>query len=235
MFFKRIMTFPFFGLAPYRSRNSAMFGGDGGRLFVMGKGYTTAAELDRGRRSCFYSCSSCCQFKMVEWKQQGQLEKTTFDKVRANSPAGRDSSVVMPLALKNLEHVLSWCDCADSKNYAVFLVDAYTPPAAEIASKRFGIADTSGPIAVNTLKKLINALESLNILRLPSKIFLPSVFMPDFTHEQTPRYQAVHVQGRFGRHSYHGRDVRVRGCCLRSRRDHLILQREAFRVGGIAV
>ena len=168
-------------------------------------------------------------------KQPEQLERTTFRRVRANSPACKDSSVVMPLALENLEHVLSWCDCADSKNYAVFLVDAHTPPAAEIASKRFGIADTSGPIAVNALKKLVNALERLNILRLPSKIFLPSVFMPDFTHEQTPRYRAVHVQGRFVRRSYRGRDVRVRGCCLRSRRDHLILQREAFRVGGIAV
>ena len=141
----------------------------------------------------------------------------------------------MPFALENLKHALSRCDCADSKDYAVFLVDAYTPPVAEITSKRFGITDASGTIAVNTLKKLINALERFNILRLPSKIFLPSVFMPDFTHEQTPRYRAVHVQRRFVRRSYRGRDARVRGCCLRSRKDHLILQREASRVGGIAV
>ena len=171
----------------------------------------------------------------MSWKQHKQLGRTTFRGVRANLPARRGLSVVMPLALENLKHVLSWCDCADSKNYAVFLVDAYTPPAAEIASKRFGIADTSGTVAIDTLKKLINALECLNILRLPSKIFLPSVFMPDFTHEQTPRYRAVHVQRRFVRRSYRGRDVRVRGCCLRSRRGRLILQREAFRVGGIAV
>jgi len=198
-------------------------------------GMRSAARLDRERKGCFYSCSSCCQFKSGEGKQPEQLVATPFDGVRANSPACKDSSVVMPLALENLEHVFSRCDCADSKNYAVFLIDAYTPPAAEIASKRFGITDTSGTIAIDTLKKLINALERLNILRLPSKIFLPSVFMPDFTHEQTPRYRAVHVQGRFVRRSYRGRDVRVRGCCLRSRRDHLILQREAFRVGGIAV
>ena len=171
----------------------------------------------------------------MSWKQLEQLERTTFRRVRANSPARRDLSVVMPLALKNLKHVFSRCDCADSKDYAVFLVDAHTPPAAEIASKRFGIADTSGPIAVNTLKKLINALECLNILRLPSKIFLPSVFMPDFTHEQSPRYRSIRVQRRLARYSYREHDVRVRGCCLRSRRDHLILQRVAFRVGGIAV
>ena len=217
------------------SLNSASFGGDGGRLCVMGGGCNDAVELDHERKSCFYSCSSCCQFEIGNRKQQGQLERTTLRKVRANPPARRDSSVVMPLALENLKHVLSRCDCADSKDYAVFLIDAYTPPAAEIASKRFGIADTSGPIAIDTLKKLINALECLNILRLPSKIFLPSVFMPDFTHEQTPLYRAVHVQGRFVRRSYRGRDVRVRGCCLRSRRGRLILQRVAFRVGGIAV
>ena len=46
-------------LALCRSFNSALFGGDGGRLCVMGGGYTNAAELGRGRRSCFYSCSGC--------------------------------------------------------------------------------------------------------------------------------------------------------------------------------
>ena len=194
-----------------------------------------AAGLGRGRQSCFYSCSSCFQLEMGERKQPEQLVATPFDGVRANSPACKDSSVVMPLALENLEHVFSRCDCADSKNYAVFLIDAYTPPAAEISSKRFGIADASGPIAVNVLKELVNALERLNILRLPSKIFLPSVFMPDFTHEQSPRYRSIRVQRRLARYSYREHDVRVRGCCLRSRRDHLILQREAFRVGGIAV
>ena len=49
--------------APYRSRNSASFGGDGGRLCVMSGGYTNAAELGREGRSCFYSCSSCCQLE----------------------------------------------------------------------------------------------------------------------------------------------------------------------------
>lgn len=59
---------------PCRSHNSASFGGDGGRLCVMGGGYTNAAELGRERRSCFYSCSSCCQFEKGAWKQHGQLE-----------------------------------------------------------------------------------------------------------------------------------------------------------------
>ena len=222
-------------LAPCRSRNSASFGGDGGRLCVMGGGCNDAVELDHERKSCFYSCSSCCQFEIGNRKQQRKLERTTFGRVRANLSACRDLSVVMPLALENLKHVFSRCDCADSKDYAVFLIDAYTPPAAEISSKRFGIADASGPIAVNVLKELVNALERLNILRLPSKIFLPSVFMPDFTHEQSPRYRSIRVQRRLARYSYREHDVRVRGCCLRSRRDHLILQREAFRVGGIAV
>lgn len=45
-----------------RSFNFAMFGGDGGRLSVMGGGYTNAAELGRGKRSCFYSCLSCFEF-----------------------------------------------------------------------------------------------------------------------------------------------------------------------------
>ena len=38
---------------PCRSRNSASFGGDGGRLCVMGEGYTNAAELGREGKSCF--------------------------------------------------------------------------------------------------------------------------------------------------------------------------------------
>jgi hypothetical protein len=50
--------------APTRSFNPAMFGGDGGRLCVMGGGCSDAAELGRGKRSCFYSCSSCCQFEI---------------------------------------------------------------------------------------------------------------------------------------------------------------------------
>lgn len=45
------------------SLNSAMFAGDCGRLSVMGGGCNDAAELGRGRRSCFYSCFSC-QFEI---------------------------------------------------------------------------------------------------------------------------------------------------------------------------
>lgn len=51
-------------LAHRRSLNSATFGGDSGRLCVMGGGCNDAAELGRGRKSCFYSCSSCCQFEI---------------------------------------------------------------------------------------------------------------------------------------------------------------------------
>ena len=51
-------------LALCRSHNSASFGVDGGRLCVMSGGYTNAAELGREGRSCFYSCSSCCQFEI---------------------------------------------------------------------------------------------------------------------------------------------------------------------------
>ena len=75
--------------APHRSLNSAIFGGDGGRWCVMGGGYTNAAELGREGRSCFYSCYSCFQLEMEDRKQQGQLERITFRRVRANSPAHR--------------------------------------------------------------------------------------------------------------------------------------------------
>lgn len=47
--------------APCRSHNSASFGGDGECLCVMGGGCNDAAELGRERKSCFYSCSGCCQ------------------------------------------------------------------------------------------------------------------------------------------------------------------------------
>ena len=47
-----------------RSLNSASFGGDSGRLCVMGGGCNDAAESGRGKRSCFYSCSSCFQFEI---------------------------------------------------------------------------------------------------------------------------------------------------------------------------
>jgi len=70
-----------------RSFNSASFGGDGGRLCVMGGGCNDAAELGRGRESCFYSCLGCCQFEKGAWKQHGQLETTTFRGARANPPA----------------------------------------------------------------------------------------------------------------------------------------------------
>ena len=43
-------------LAPCHSYNTATFGRDGGRLCVMGGGCNDAAELGRGRISCFYSC-----------------------------------------------------------------------------------------------------------------------------------------------------------------------------------
>lgn len=46
-----------------RSHNSASFGGDGECLCVMSGGCNDAAELGRGKRSCFYSCSSC-QFEI---------------------------------------------------------------------------------------------------------------------------------------------------------------------------
>lgn len=49
-------------LALSRSHNSASFGGDGGRLCVMGGGYTNAAELGRERKGCFYSCLGCFEF-----------------------------------------------------------------------------------------------------------------------------------------------------------------------------
>lgn len=40
-------------LALSRSHNSVSFGGDGGRLCVMGGGYTNAAELGREERVVF--------------------------------------------------------------------------------------------------------------------------------------------------------------------------------------
>lgn len=183
-------------LAPCRSLDSAIFGGDCGYWCVMGGEYR---------------------------------------RVRANSPVGRSVSVVMPFALKNLEYVFLRCYCVNAEDNAVFLVDAYTPPAAKITSKWFGISDTSRTIAVYALKEQVDAFERPDILRLPSKIFLPSVFMPDFTHEQTPRHRVIRVRRRFGWHSYREHDAQVRVCCLRSRRDRLILQRGASHVGGIVV
>lgn len=56
------MSLLFLILAPSRSFASAIVGGDGGRWCVMGGGYTNAAELGRGRRSCFYSCLGCFEF-----------------------------------------------------------------------------------------------------------------------------------------------------------------------------
>lgn len=47
---------------PCRSLNSAVFGGDGGRLCIMGGGCNDAVELGREGKSCFYSCYSCFQF-----------------------------------------------------------------------------------------------------------------------------------------------------------------------------
>lgn len=60
--------------APSRSLNSASFGGDGGRLCVMGGGCNDAAELDCEGRSCFCSCLGCCQLEIENRKQRGQLE-----------------------------------------------------------------------------------------------------------------------------------------------------------------
>ena len=75
--------------APTRSFNSAVSGGDGGRLCVMGDGCNDAAELGREGKSCFYSCSGCFEFGNVDRKQQGQLGRTTFRGVRANLRARR--------------------------------------------------------------------------------------------------------------------------------------------------
>jgi hypothetical protein len=44
-----------------RSCNSATFGGDGGCMCVIGGGCSDAAELDRERKGCFYSCLGCFQ------------------------------------------------------------------------------------------------------------------------------------------------------------------------------
>ena len=145
------------------------------------------------------------------------------------------ASVVMPLALKDLKRVFFRRDCADAEDDSVFLINAYTPPAAEVALKRFGIADAGRSIAVDALKKQIDALERLGILSLPVKIFFPGTFMPDLTHEQAPQRQAVRARKRFGGHPCRGRGVRVRVCCLRSRRGRLLLQRAVYHVGGIAV
>jgi len=43
-----------------------------------------------GRGGCFYSCLG--GFKLGNGEQQGQLGRTTFSGVRANSPAGRSAA-----------------------------------------------------------------------------------------------------------------------------------------------
>ena len=64
----------------------------------------------------------------------------------------------MPFALKNFYDVFFWGDCANTEDNAILMVDAYTPPSAEVASKRFRVADAGCAIPVYALKELVNAL-----------------------------------------------------------------------------
>ena len=62
-------------------------------------------------------------------------------------------SVIMSLALQDFKCVFFWRECADAEDDAVCLVDAYAPPAAEIAAERFWIADAGRAVAVYALEK----------------------------------------------------------------------------------
>lgn len=73
----------------YDEEESEIFTVDGKKLEER---TVSAAELGREKKSCLQSCSSCFEIENEEGKQQGQLEKTTFSGVRANSPAGMRSA-----------------------------------------------------------------------------------------------------------------------------------------------
>ena len=73
------------------------------------------------------------------------------------------------------------------KNDAILRVDANTPKAREIALERFGLSLTVIAAAVNALKKTIDFLECLLILRLPVQIIIPSLIKPILMPLRRPR------------------------------------------------
>ena len=138
-------------------------------------------------------------------------------------------SFVVPFAGQNLKFF-----ALNAEDDAVGLVDADTPPAAQVVAERLRIADAGDAVAVDALQKQVDALESLGVLSLPSKIFFPSIVMPDLTHGQGLRRQSTHARMRSCEDPFRGRDVRVRAGWVRNRRDRRESQTAACRAGGTA-
>ena len=76
----------------------------------------------------------------------------------------------------------------DAKDETVGLVDANTPPSAEVVAQGLGVADARRTIAIDALKQLVDAFKRFGILLLPKKVFRPGAFMPNLTHGGVPRY-----------------------------------------------
>ena len=146
-----------------------------------------------------------------------------------------DVSAIMPLALQDFERVFIGRERADAEDDAVCLVDAYAPPSAEIAAKRFGIADAGRTVAVYALEKQVDALECFGVFSLPGNILIPCTFVPYLTHGPAPRRLAVHALRRFGGRPSRWRGAQVHACCCRNRRGRPLLQRAVYHAGGTAV
>ena len=69
------------------------------------------------------------------------------------------------------------------KNNAILRVDANTPKAREIPLERFGLSLAVIAAAVNALKKTIDFLECLLILRLPVQIICSRCILPNLIHQ----------------------------------------------------
>lgn len=147
----------------------------------------------------------------------------------AEGLAERGRLVVMAFTGEDFKGIVD-----DSKDDAVGLVDADTPPAAQVVAQRFGVADAGCAVAVDALEKLVDALERLGILTLPGKVLLPGILVPDLTHGRDPRRQSSRVRSCCDRHPCRGRGVPAHGCWIRCRTDRQELQRAVCRVGRTA-
>lgn len=123
-------------------------------------------------------------------------------------------SVVMPFTGKYFYASLCY-----TKNKTVGFVDANAPPSCQIMTQRFGSADAIITVAVNTLKELVYAPDRFLVLALPGKVFLPGLFMPDFTHGLTLHQESNHVPRHSARHPYPWLDGARRTYLIPNRKD----------------
>ena len=98
----------------------------------------------------------------------------------------------------------------DAEDDTVGLVDADTPPAAQVVAKGFWIADAGDAVTVDALQEQVDVLERLGVLSLPDEIFYPGIVVPDLTHESDFQRRSSHVRTRSCEDPFRVRDVRVR-------------------------